>query len=310
MNQIIIIFCALGLAFPVAGELPRLFSTPRLPVKTPVKIETEAEPEPQPQPQPTPEPAPTPVPPQPVPPPDPPPPVIPTVILPSVVTANPGAWIKLKAVTNCKHVVWVNDDTTGNLNVLDSEMLTDPFLTIASSIVPGQYRIKAVAALADQPVQSDWCVITILGARPPPPVPPDPPKPPPTPPEPTPPPEPVPPPEPPASAALSLVTIDNFAARSKATSALMADRKYWDSLKAVGHSYWIMDSNNTVQTAAYKPQVDAAGGIPIIMIVDSKGKLLAAVRFPMDAAGKANPSKDWVNSLIAKYGGKPPGGAK
>ncbi len=238
---------------------------------------------------PDPEPAPKPSPP-PEPPPKPDPPVVPTIALPATLTTVPGAFLSIDAKTNCKRVRFRSPDA--GLNVFPDGKLADPLGTVVSAVVPGQYRIEAVAAMGNEPVLSDWCIITVLGPQPPP-VPPKPPEP----------PGPVPPapPDPPApvvTGPLKIVVIDNAAARTKVISALVGDVKYWTSVRTAGHSVWLIDSNNKAESAPFAPHITQAGGLPVVIFKDANNTLIAAVKLPADKAG--------MTALIAKYGGKAP----
>lgn len=223
---------------------------------------------------------------------------IPTISLPESISANPGAWIVLRAVTTCPHILWVNDDTSGDLNVLDSELLADPYVTIASSVVPGeQYRIKAIAASADVPIQSNWCVITINGPRPPPGPSPDP-TPTPTPPTPGPTPPPA-PPTPVITGPLQIITLDNAAARTPAIASVVGNINYWQAIRKAGNSIYLMDSNSP-QAGQYAAWVQKAGGLPIVMF----GSLDANKKLVIAGVEKLPPDTNGMNTLILKYGGK------
>lgn len=213
-------------------------------------------------------------------------PVTPVISLPEKITANPGAWIVLKAITNCPHVVWLNEDD--NLNVLPEELLSDPFVTVASCIIPGEYRIKAIAALADQPVQSNWCIITVLGAQPPPgpgpaPVPPVPP---------------VPPtPVVVKSANLTVVTLDDATKRTPALAAMLGD-PYWQIMATKGHTRRQYNTTNQDAMTTYAEQLRLNGGLPCVIIMDSK-TLKWLNKSPDDLKLPANPQS--LKALISKY---------
>lgn len=222
------------------------------------------------------DPAPDPIPPSPNPP-EPPPVVVPSVSLPATLTVKAGGWLFITAATNCQHVIWLEDDPENNLNVFPEELLVNKFVTVVSSMVPGEYRIMAVAAAADQPAESNWCVITVTGAQPPP----APPTPLPTPNPPTPNPPNPPAPVPVTAAKLLIVVITDANKPTTQVDALFSDPYFAigsgrlvpaDSLWAKGHRYVRYTSASTPAgvpvTTTYAAQIAANGGYPPIILMD------------------------------------------
>src|SRR4029077_5527062 len=96
------------------------------------------------------------------------------------------------------------------------------------------------------------------------------------------------------SDSLWLITIEDKAAR--APNSITTQAGYWFGLRKAGHDFSHIDAGDDA-AAKYKPQIDAAGGIPCLIILDrATKKQLAAVRLPADKAG--------VDALIKKYSGK------
>lgn len=234
------------------------------------------DPSPQPSPQPAPEP------PRPAPAPD----VRPYVALPASLTVPAGGWLSIDAETNCREVKFKSPDT--GLNLFPEGKLADPFGTVVSSLVPGQYRIMAFAAMADVPAVSDWCIITVTGAQPPPG------------PGPGPGPGPTPPPAPVTAAKLWIITVDDATARTQATAAVLGQTAAWREFTTAGHSYRQLNKTTPEAAAFTKFTSQVKGPCLILMDADTK-KVLNNT--PADLALPA--TMDGVKALVAKYtGGK------
>jgi hypothetical protein len=165
-----------------------------------------------------------------------------------------GSWLPIEADTNCHKAIFETPDD--NLNIFPDGQLADPLKTVVSAIVPGQYRIKAIAASADVPVMSAWCIITVTGAQPPPaPVPP----------KPDPQPFPVPPPPAPQTVNLRVITIDDVTARTPATAAILAD-PFWYTLKSPQVQWLKKDLNSTSTKSNYADVIRLNGGVPCVGI--------------------------------------------
>lgn len=82
----------------------------------------------------------------------------PTIALPDSVTGRPGAFIRVKAETNGKHVVWFakSDD----LNVFPSDMLKNSNETVVTGTT-GTYVLGAYTALGDVPTEPTYTTIVI-----------------------------------------------------------------------------------------------------------------------------------------------------
>lgn len=222
----------------------------------------------------------------------------PSLTLPAALNVKAGKWLFVTATTNCAHVIWEVYDPTDDLSIFPEEMLTNPFMTVISSNVPGQYRIKAIAAVADQPVESDWCVITVLGAQPPP-NPPDPPK-----------PQPPAPPVPVVTGPLQIVVIENYAGRTQAGASL--DIAYWQKIRGAGNTVYLMDSNNQAQAG---PFLAKAGNPKVPMVIfgtlnaNKEIQVIGVEPLPDVPLGTpagtiAQTVQPLMSTLITKYGGK------
>jgi hypothetical protein len=239
---------------------------------------------------------PQPVPPSPSPPPQPTPipPVVktPYVSLPPMLTVKAGGWLPIEADTNCPKVIFETPDD--DLNLFPDGQLSDPLKTVVSAIVPGQYRIKAIAAMADVPCMSQWCIITVTGAQPPPPPPPPGPPPGPT-------PDPTPnPPAPFTTANLWIVTVDDVTVRSPATAKILTD-PFWFTLTLPRFQYAKLDLNSTGVKNSYADLLQLNGGQPAIGIFDMKSR----VWLNQNAADTKLPATvDGLKTLIRKYGGQ------
>lgn len=227
------------------------------------------------------------------------------LVLPPVIEGEVDDWITIKPDTNYPVVKYISLDR--GLKVFPSGMLSSHVDTVVEAKAAGDYRMAAIAADGDEPTDPFMFIVRVGHAPQPPPGPGPGPGPKPPGPGPAPPPGPGPEPPPAPTQAFNIVWIYNAAA---ATPPIVKfnDIAYWNRLKAAGHSFWLIDSNNTAQTAGYKSQLAAAGGIPFVIIMDSNRKTLAAVQAPKDATGKPIPSQDWLNSILATLGGKPPAG--
>ena len=232
-----------------------------------------------------PEPNPTPVPPSPT------PPLLPSLELPEVVTGKTGTFIKITAVTNGTHVRW--KAISDNLAVFPGEMLVDSRSTVVTSSAAGDYELLAYTALNDIPSDPATTIVRITG--PPAPVPPPGPQPGPLP----------PPPVPPVTAAhLFIVTVDDVLARTPAMTTVFSDFAMWDSFKAAGHQYKMLNSTDP-EAAKFAEQIALNGGLPVVVIMawDAANPATAKwmnknpddLKFPATSAD--------MRALIAKYSG-------
>lgn len=288
--SLLLIACIAGCS-AANGATPRLFSSAsghRLKAES-----LKADPTPSPSPAPLPVPPPAPLP---VPEPDP----VPTLTLPAEVEGNVGEFIKVAATTNASHVRWVPLEK--GLAVFPGEMLRDSTSTVVMSATAGQYKLLAYAALGGVPTDPVTTMVVVNGPQPPPapaPIPgpaPDP--------TPAPTPAPVPPPAPNLTAAkLWIVTIDDASKRSATTAAVLSDMTTWNGFTAQGHQ-WRKLNISEPQAAKFKQMVDANGGIPAIVIMDSVKALAGQphswlnqnpddLKLPATAAG--------LKALVAKY---------
>lgn len=229
-------------------------------------------------------PAPEPTPPEP--PPDPKPVAPATIELPPTLTGTTGDWLELSAKLNWEPVsrpviVFDSPDVGKGIKVFPANQLLDPTKTVFEGVIPGQYRIRAIAARADVPIFSNWCIITITGAQPPP--------------APTPPPGPMPPPAPvPTASKLWIVTFDNVTATTPQTASVRGNIAFWNGLKAQGHSFKHMNITQA-EAAGFAQYVKK---LPAIVIMDpNTKKVLNADELDLP------PTIDGVTALVKKYSG-------
>lgn len=98
----------------------------------------------------------------------------PTLKLPEKVVGKPGQFIEVPAETAGKFVSWYSLDS--GLNLFPTELLKDTHTAVVVASAPGNYRLLAVTAAADEVSPLVVCTILIEGPAPPPvpPVPPGP----------------------------------------------------------------------------------------------------------------------------------------
>jgi len=81
------------------------------------------------------------------------------VTLPQEIHGQPGAFISIPSVTDCKSVQWVVLDQ--GLNLFPVELLRDTTTAVVSANSPGKYRVLAYAAkgdLASKPALTTVCI--------------------------------------------------------------------------------------------------------------------------------------------------------
>lgn len=88
----------------------------------------------------------------------------PYVKLPATVQGAPGSFITIPADTNGNAVAWRAVDP--GLNLFPVSLLKDTKTAVVTGSTPGNYRVWAYTALADQPSDIAECVVTI--GKPPP----------------------------------------------------------------------------------------------------------------------------------------------
>lgn len=290
-------------------------SVPSSPVPPKVKADPPA-------PAPSPSPAPTPAPdPKPMPCPETPtcptcpeiePSDAPILSLPTSVTGEVGEPIKITATTNAKQVRWMVLDK--GLHLWPSDTLKSATMTVVWALKPGDYRMVGYTAVGSQLTDPVKCTVTVTGDPTPLPVPPAP--------APAPTPGPAPTPNPPAptpvvntAPSLWIVTIDNAISRPPALSALMGNTIFWASVKTAGHQVAQLSmtdpqaigkflSNNTPATdgtITVAQAIAAAGGPPVVIIMDAKtGRMLNKLT-PTDIRIPADVTAQSMTALLNKY---------
>lgn len=249
-----------------------------------------------------------------------------SVTLPESLTVKAGNWKFITADTTLPHIKWIIGDATDDLNMLPEELLVKPLITGVWSMTPGEYRIMAVGADASQqPIESNWCIITIIendAAKPGPPGPPGPRGPPgeqgpkgDTGPQGPPGGDPVPPPpdpQPPVKAArLVLIFIVEAGKPSPVAGALLSDPYFAvgsgklipaDSLWAKGHRYLPYTSasvaGNGPISSIYAREIAASGSYPLVIIMNADtmdwlNRSPADMRLPPNVAG--------MKALLSRY---------
>ena len=89
------------------------------------------------------------------------------VTLPQEIYGQPGQFISIPSVTDCKSVQWVVLDA--GLNLFPVELLRDTTTAVVSANSPGKYRVLAYAAKGD--VASKPVITTVIIGDPPEPAP-------------------------------------------------------------------------------------------------------------------------------------------
>jgi hypothetical protein len=89
------------------------------------------------------------------------------VTLPQEIYGQPGAFISIPSVTDCKSVQWVVLDA--GLNLFPVELLRDTTTAVVSANNPGKFRVLAYAAKGDQ--ASKPVITTVIIGDPPEPAP-------------------------------------------------------------------------------------------------------------------------------------------
>ena len=89
------------------------------------------------------------------------------VTLPQEIYGQPGAFISIPSVTDCKSVQWVVLDA--GLNLFPVELLRDTTTAVVSANSPGKFRVLAYAAKGD--VASKPVITTVIIGDPPEPAP-------------------------------------------------------------------------------------------------------------------------------------------
>lgn len=89
------------------------------------------------------------------------------VTLPQEIYGQPGQFISIPSVTDCKSVQWVVLDA--GLNLFPVELLRDTTTAVVSANNPGKYRVLAYAAKGD--VASKPVITTVIIGDPPEPLP-------------------------------------------------------------------------------------------------------------------------------------------
>jgi hypothetical protein len=89
------------------------------------------------------------------------------VTLPQEIHGQPGQFISIPSVTDCKSVQWVVLDA--GLNLFPVELLRDTTTAVVSANAPGKYRVLAYAAKGDQ--ASKPALTTVIIGDPPEPTP-------------------------------------------------------------------------------------------------------------------------------------------
>ena len=91
------------------------------------------------------------------------------VTLPQEIYGQPGAFISIPSVTDCKSVQWVVLDA--GLNLFPVELLRDTTTAVVSANNPGKFRVLAYAAKGD--IASKPVITTVIIGDPPEPMPDD-----------------------------------------------------------------------------------------------------------------------------------------
>ena len=89
------------------------------------------------------------------------------VSIPSEIHGQPGQFISIPSVTDCKSVQWVVLDQ--GLNLFPVELLRDTTTAVVSANSPGKFRVLAYAAKGDQ--ASKPVITTVIIGDPPEPIP-------------------------------------------------------------------------------------------------------------------------------------------
>ena len=89
------------------------------------------------------------------------------VTLPQEIYGQPGQFISIPSVTDCKSVQWVVLDA--GLNLFPVELLRDTTTAVVSANSPGKFRVLAYAAKGDQ--ASKPVITTVIIGDPPEPMP-------------------------------------------------------------------------------------------------------------------------------------------
>lgn len=89
------------------------------------------------------------------------------VTLPAEIHGQPGQFISIPSVTDCKSVQWVVLDQ--GLNLFPVELLRDTTTAVVSANSPGKFRVLAYAAKGDQ--ASKPVITTVIIGDPPEPIP-------------------------------------------------------------------------------------------------------------------------------------------
>ena len=89
------------------------------------------------------------------------------VTIPSEIHGQPGAFISIPSVTDCKSVQWVVLDA--GLNLFPVELLRDTTTAVVSANSPGKFRVLAYAAKGD--LASKPVITTVIIGDPPEPIP-------------------------------------------------------------------------------------------------------------------------------------------
>jgi len=95
------------------------------------------------------------------------------------------------------------------------------------------------------------------------------------------------------------VPIDDATVRTPQLAALLSDVPFW---RGLGHKYQMVDKQNE-KAAVFKAQIDKAGGLPCLVVMDADvpGKVLGT--YPVKSDTPANMRK-FVTDTIAKLTGK------
>ena len=100
----------------------------------------------------------------------------PALTIPAQTKGEPGAFVRVDAVTEGKSVRWFSLDK--GLSVFPADLLRDQKTTVVVGLRPGSYRIACITCLADELSELAIGYVVIEGADPtPPPTPPTPPDP-------------------------------------------------------------------------------------------------------------------------------------
>lgn len=99
----------------------------------------------------------------------------PALTIPAQTKGEPGAFVRVDAVTEGKSVRWFSLDK--GLSVFPADLLRDQKTTVVVGLRPGSYRIACITCLADELSELAIGYVVIEGADPTPPAPPTPPDP-------------------------------------------------------------------------------------------------------------------------------------